>query len=58
MKARIQPTPLQKKRIDNAIKEHNTLKKISALLKDYRGNDFRILKIKEVTNKKLNRNEQ
>ena len=51
MKARIQPTPLQKKRIDNAIKEHKKLKKISALLEDYKGSNYKILRIKNLTNK-------
>ena len=53
MKARIKPTPAQKKRIDRAIKEHNALKQANEVLKGYKCKSFKILKVKKLITDKL-----
>lgn len=53
MQKKVILTPMQSKRIDRAIKEHNALKKTREVLKGYKGKSFKILKIKQLVENKL-----
>ena len=45
---KIIPSPANKKAIERALKEHRALKKAKEVLKDYNGNNPRLLKIKSL----------
>lgn len=53
MRKRIILNPSQEKKINRAIAEHKLFKKINEVVKDYKGNSFKILKVKQLVKNKL-----
>ena len=53
MKSKVILTPSQAKKIRKAVKEYKALKQMNAVLNNYRGKSFKILKIRQIVKSKL-----